>query len=137
MTDWLGRVDHELAVENSVYEDPPDLSRVRLLRFQLPPGFVPSVEGVTFSLQDQESDSRDNALMGNAPGDFGFRFDVFRAGTSPFDRLEGRNGTSIEIVMCLLQYADSRPGIFGGYSITYYVRKTDDGWVAELLSVIT
>ena len=94
---------------------------MRLLRFQLPKGFVPAIPGVEVSLCDQTSDNRDDALIGQAPGDFGFRFDWY----------EYNDDGTIELVMCLLQYADTKI-TFGGLSITYHVRRVGNEWVAEL-----
>lgn len=127
LTDWIGRVGQEQNAVGSFYEDPPDVSRVRLLRFQLPTDFVPSVSGAGFLLLNQTSDNRDDSLMGHKPGDIGLRFDWF----------EQQKDNSIRFVMCLLQYADSRPGIIGGWSIEYRVSKVDGRWVARFEMAIT
>jgi hypothetical protein len=125
LTDWLGRIDEDLNGDNRHYAHPPDISQVRLLRFQLPSGFVPIVHGARFALQDQKSNNRDDALMGHAPGDFGLRFDWF----------EPQDDNSVLVVMCLLQYANRPAGVIDAYSLRYRVRKEYGQWIAELESI--
>lgn len=125
LQDWL--LVREDAFITNFYKHPPNRAQVRLLRFQLPAGQVPSIAGLGFSLQDQNSDRRDEALSGTAPGDIGFRFDSFRT----LDK------NTIELTMCLLEYCKPRPGWIdstGSLSIRYVVRKSNGSWIAVLQS---
>lgn len=114
-----------------IYDHPPDRSKVRLLRFQLPEANGPTVEGLGFILVDLDSDSCDEALSGTAPGHIGFRFDSFQA-------VDYR---TVKITMCLLAYREQRPGtvidLTGSLSIQYIVRRLNGRWTAVFQSAIS
>lgn len=121
LTDWFSNIEEDVRDPHSIYPHRPDLTQVRLLRSQLPRGFVPTVEGVRFQIVDQSVDGSDAALIVRSPGRIALRFDIFSVD----------DDGSIEIIMCLLASDETAHGYAEGWSAHYRVTKLDDKWVAQ------